>query len=122
MCKQHIATLCISIIAFSCACCADDNDYELSRQSVLFPASVNREASETLKFQARCDHQTEGNENAVLTIKTQDARVVTGNPASTEVVILGKGSLHHCCVPLSSNVINVPADRNHLQTTSIVTS
>ena len=100
-------------VAFSCTFCTDVTD------SVTFNAG---ETETFFSFLAICDTEEEGNEvvRLELQVPEQDRHRISiiGND-HIEVVIVGKRHTTTITVPLSSVIVNVNADRKHLQVTFI---
>jgi len=105
-------------VAFSCTFCTDVTDFTAT-DSVTFNAG---ETETFFSFLASCDTEEEGNEvvRLELQVPEQDRHRISiiGND-HIEVVIVGKRHTTTITVPLSSVIVNVNADRNHLQVTFI---
>ena len=105
-------------VAFSCSFCTDVTDFSAT-DSVTFNTE---ETEKSFPFNASCDTEDEGNEvvRLELQVPEQDRHRISiiGND-HIEVVIVGKRHTTTITVPLSSVIVNVNADRNHLQVTFI---
>ena len=106
-------------VAFSCTFCTDVTDFTAT-DSVTFNAG---ETETFFSFLAICDTEEEGNEvvRLVLEVPEQDQlRICIIGNYYIEVVIIGKRHTTAISVPLSSVIVTVNADRNHLQITCIM--
>ena len=111
---MHI--FCTVSVAFSCTFCTDGSDFD-TEDCVTFYAG---ETKASFPFFAHCDTVEEGNEVVRLVLEVQDEDrhliAIIGND-HIEVVIVGKRHTTAITVLLSSVIVNVNADRNHLQVT-----
>ena len=113
---MHI--FCTISVAFSGTFCTDVSDFDTAK-SVRFNAG---ETEASFPFLASCDTEEEGNEVVRLELQVPERyrqRIsIIGND-HIEVVIIGKRHTTAIPVPHSSVIVNVNANRNHLQVTFI---
>ena len=117
--EPYQCIFCTIGVAFSCASCTDVSDFN-TEDTVTFYAG---ETTASFPFFPSCDTVEEGNEvvRIVLKVPEQDQHriCIIGND-HIEVVIIGKTHTTALPVPLSSVIVTVNADRNHLQITYIM--
>ena len=118
MYEPYQCIFCTIGVAFSCTFCTDVSDFD-TEDTVTFDAG---KTTASFTFNALCDTVEEGNEvvTLVLEVQQQDQHRISiiGNDY-IEVVIVGKRHTTAITVPLYSVIVNVNADRNHLQVTFI---
>ena len=116
--EPYQCIFCTVSVAFSGTFCTDVSDFD-TEDTVTFDAG---ETTASFTFNALCDTVEEGNEVAILVLEVQQQdqhRIsIIGNDY-IEVVIVGKRHTTAIPVPHSSVIVNVNADRNHLQVTFI---
>ena len=116
--EPYQCIFCTISVAFACTFCTDGSDFD-TEDSVTFYAG---ETQASFPFFAHCDTVEEGNEVVTLVLEVRDEdqqRIAIIGNDYIEVVIVGKRHTTAITVPLSSVIVNVNADRNHLQVTII---
>ena len=112
--EPYQCIFCTISVAFACTFCTDGSDFD-TEDSVTFYAG---ETKASFPFFAHCDTVEEGNEVVKLVLEVRDEdqhRIAIIGNDHIEVVIVGKRHTTAITVPLSSVIVNVNADRNHLQ-------
>ena len=116
--EPYQCIFCTISVAFSGTFCTDVSDFNTT-DSVTFNAG---ETKASFPFLANCDTEEEGNEVVRLEFQVPERyrqRIAISGNDHIEVVIVGKRHTTAIPVPLSSVIVNVNADRNHLQVTFI---
>ena len=114
--EPYQCIFCTISVAFSGTFCTDGSDFNTAK-SVRFNAG-DTEAS--FPFLATCDTEEEGNEVVRLELQVPERycqRIAISGNDQIEVVIVGKRHTTAITVPLSSVIVTVNADKNHLQVT-----
>ena len=116
--EPYQCIFCTISVAFSCTFCTDVSDFD-TEDTVKFDAG---KTTASFTFTALCDTVKEGNKyiRLELEVREQDRHriAIIGND-HIEVVIVGKRHTTTIILSLSSVIVNVNADKNHLQVTFI---